>query len=219
MLPGPAGVQPTPGMTANMPPPPPGAMPSPPPGGMPPPGAAPPPGAGMGGPPPGGMPPGGMPPPGPGGMPPPTAPMSDAPPPPLPANPRSSQPSPKTSGQAQQEANMLGLMEDKNQVGNGMGDLQAAHHRHPGREQQLHARHGRKQQLFHHVSYGYQFVVGAHCSGQSKSKSRSTTGSPCGRNGHHARSSAGYGQGELLGARRVPGGRAECALTDSCARN
>ena len=44
---------------------------------------------------------------------PPTAPMTDAPPPPLPINPRPNPPSPKTSAQAQQQANILGLMEQK----------------------------------------------------------------------------------------------------------
>lgn len=126
LAPGGAGMQPTPGLTANMPPPPPGMAPAMPPGGMPPgaggampPGAPPgmPPGAAGGVPPPapGGAPPGGgMQPPMPGGMLPPTAPMSDAPPQPLPVNPRPSQPSPKTSQQAMQEANMLGLQEMKN---------------------------------------------------------------------------------------------------------
>jgi hypothetical protein len=54
---------------------------------------------------------------------PPTAPMSDAPPPPLPVNPRPAQPSPKTSMQAQQEANMLGLQEQKNMPGMATEEL------------------------------------------------------------------------------------------------
>jgi hypothetical protein len=102
-------------------PPGPGAMP-PGPGAMPPgPGGAP----GAQPPPPGGqpqpMPPGA--PGAPAGAMPPTAPMSDAPPPPLPINPRPSQPSPRTSGQAMQEANILGLQEMKNSPGGGTEDL------------------------------------------------------------------------------------------------
>jgi YD repeat-containing protein len=56
---------------------------------------------------------------------PPSPPMSDAPPQPLPMNPRPAQPSPKTSGQAMQEANMLGLQEMKNapSPGGGTEDL------------------------------------------------------------------------------------------------
>ena len=120
-------MQPVPGLTANMPPPQPGMQPQMPPGGggmMPPPGAMPPgPGGAPGTQPP---PPGGQPQPMPGapaGAMPPTAPMSDAPPPPLPINPRPAQPSPKTSGQAMQEANLLGLQEQKNMPGMATEEL------------------------------------------------------------------------------------------------
>src|SRR5205814_1995983 len=86
-------------------------------------------------PPPGGMaPPGGMPPPGGdpsmGGMPPQgqqqpmMPPMAEPPPQPLPINPRPNPPSPKTSFQAQQEANMLGLLEAKQQPASGGEDIQ-----------------------------------------------------------------------------------------------
>jgi hypothetical protein len=50
---------------------------------------------------------------------PPTAPMTDAPPPPLPMNPRPNPPSPKSSVQAQNEANMLRLMEQKRMAESG----------------------------------------------------------------------------------------------------
>src|SRR5450755_2483834 len=112
MVPGAAGMQPQPGLTANMPPPPgpPGMAPPVPPGATP---TTPPPQPGAQ---PGGAPGGQQP-----VVPPPTAPMSDPPPgmapggqPLLPANPQMHPPgqhSPKTSVQAQGEANMLGLME------------------------------------------------------------------------------------------------------------
>jgi hypothetical protein len=71
--------------------------------------------------PPGGPP--GQPPPAPGGAPqfgpPPTAPMSDPIPPMLPINPRPNPPSPKNSMQAQHEANMLRLMEQKRMAEEG----------------------------------------------------------------------------------------------------
>src|SRR5947209_2097387 len=50
---------------------------------------------------------------GPGGQPLPPSPMADAPPTQLPVNPRPNSPSPKTSAQAQQEANMLSMLEAK----------------------------------------------------------------------------------------------------------
>ncbi len=46
-------------------------------------------------------------------VPPPMPPALTPPPPPLPANPRVNPPTPKNSGQAQQEADMLRMLEDK----------------------------------------------------------------------------------------------------------
>ena len=50
------------------------------------------------------------------------APMSDPPPRPLPANPRPNPPSPKTSVQAQNEADGLRLMQDKQRTDTGLGE-------------------------------------------------------------------------------------------------
>src|ERR1700726_2306134 len=62
-------------------------------------------------------------------MPPPVAPMSEPPAQPLPANPRPmTPPYPKTSGQALQEANMLGLFAAQQQPGMGLAEHRKHQH-------------------------------------------------------------------------------------------